>query len=153
MSIYQKRYINFNEVIEVNDWKIKVYTISKTEEFSHDKFYKNVQFKLFDWLQTDNGFNNENDKIGFLILHAGTEGIFSLINWWVGSNMLNTLIYLSEYSSPTNFKKISGHGLAPCIWELEIINHERKMWTDCVLKKVPEPDLKTYLNATFSGKY
>ena len=73
----------------------------------------------------ENSFNSSNEKIGFLILHSGTEGIFSLINWWVGENMLNTHIFLTAPKKPMDFTQISGNGLAPCIWELEVIYHER----------------------------
>lgn len=143
--MYLRRKIAFKEIIEINDWKIKIYTISKDGEFNHDSFYQNVKIQIPEWLKIDNGFNSSNDKIAFLILHSGTEGIFSLINWWVGKNMLNTNIFMTDPKTPNEFKKISGNGLAPCIWELEIINHERISWTDNTLKKKPHLNFKDYL--------
>jgi hypothetical protein len=146
MEIYKTRKIRFREIIEINNWKIKVYTISKIGEFDHPNFYQNVLTELPEWLKMENNFDASNDKIGFLILHAGTEGIFSLINWWVGKNMLNTNIFLTNPEKPNEFSKISGDGLAPCIWELEIINHERISWTNNILKNETKPLFKNYLN-------
>ncbi len=149
MSSYKTRKIEFRETIEVNDWKIKIYTISKIGNFDHPVFYQFVQKEIASWLTMENSFNADHDQIGFLILHAGTEGIFSLMNWWVDQYMLNTHIFLSNPNKPNQFKKISGDGLAPCIWELEVINHERLSWMKNVLQK-EEPDYPTYINDVFN---
>ncbi|MEM9819612.1 MAG: hypothetical protein AAF985_01015 [Bacteroidota bacterium] len=99
----------------------------------------------------ENSFDASNDKIAFLILHAGTEGIFSLINWWVGKNMLNTNIFMTLPEKPNEFEKISGDGLGPCVWELAIINHERIAWTNHILKQNGHPDYNKYLADTIEG--
>lgn len=59
--------------------------------------------------------------------------------------MLNTHIFITPHTSTNTFTKISGDGLAPCVWELEIINHERVSWTQHILKNMPQPDYKAYL--------
>ncbi len=146
MSAYKERSIRFCDLVEVNDWKVKIYTISKEGDFNNESFIRNVIKKLPDWLELKNGFDDSNDKIAFLILHSGTEGIFSLINWWVGTNMLNTHIFFSNHDDQENFKMISGTGLAPCIWELEVINHERVSWTKNILKASENPNLEKYLS-------
>ncbi|WP_299110977.1 hypothetical protein [uncultured Winogradskyella sp.] len=150
MTNYKPRKIKFEELCMVNDWQIKIYTISKNDAFNHQDLYKSTKAQLSQWLELKNSFNSAHNNIGFLIIHAGTEGVFSLINWWVGNNMLNTHIFMTKYDTPNTFIKISGDGLAPCIWELEIINHERLAWTSHILKQVPKPDYNAYLNATFS---
>ena len=146
MQEYKTRKIRFKELIEIGDWKVKVYTISKIGDFDHSHFYNNVLSQLSVWLETKNSFDSSNDKIAFLILHSGTEGIFSLINWWVGKNMLNTNIFMTNPERPNEFSKISGDGLAPCVWELEIINHERISWTNNILKQVVNPNYDNYLS-------
>jgi len=145
MQEYKTRKIRFKELIEIRDWKVKIYTISKIGDFDHPDFYNNVLNQLPVWLETKNSFDSSNDKIAFLILHSGTEGIFSLINWWVGKNMLNTNIFLTNPEGPNQFLKISGDGLAPCVWELEIINHERISWTNNILKQKVNPNYDNYL--------
>src|SRR5690606_21623168 len=126
------------------------YTISKTGNFNHPEFYKNVKQKIPEWLSMKNSFDADDDKTGFLILHSGTEGIFSLINWWVGKNMLNTHIFITDHNQTFDFKKISGDGLAPCIWELEVINYERISWTKNILKHPVEPRFSAYLSDVIS---
>ena len=151
MEEYKPRKIEFKEIIETEEWSIKTYTISKNGYFNHPKFYKKIKTQLPKWLLLENSFDSSNDKIGFLILHSGTEGIFSLINWWVGNNMLNTHIFITNPKEPESFTKISGDGLAPCIWELEIICHEKTSWTDNVLKQAFDPNYQAYLEDVYNG--
>ena len=148
MQPYKTRHIKFKETISVNDWNVKIYSISKTDDFNNEPFYKNVLQQLPEWLSMENSFNTSHNGMAFLILHEGTEGIFSLMNWWVGENMLNTNIFITDHQQLNVFKKISGNGLAPCIWELEIINHERLSWMSHVLKQYENPDYESYLTHT-----
>ncbi len=151
MDKYVPRKIEFKELLEVEGWRIKVYTITKDGDFTHPQFYENVKGKLPEWLSSENSFDASNDKIGFLILHAGTEGIFSLINWWVGKNMLNTHIFITNPEEPEVFSKISGDGLSSCIWELEVIYHERSSWIRNALKKEPEINYQSYIDDVYNG--
>ncbi|NRA94485.1 MAG: hypothetical protein HRU26_17790, partial [Psychroserpens sp.] len=96
MNTYQARNIEFKELINLENWYIKVYTITKADTFDFPDYYEHVLDQLPKWLAMDNSFNPKHEKIGFLILHAATEGIFSIINWWVGKNMLNTHIFLTD---------------------------------------------------------
>ena len=150
--MYKARHIKFKELISVGPWHVKCYTISKHDEFRSEVIYNQSLNNLTEWLQEMNSFDPRHNHMAFLIVHEGTEGVFSLINTWVGSNMLQTHIYISSYEDPGDTKKISGDGLFACIWELEIINHERLSWVENILKK-SEPDFSSYLKDIFSKEY
>ncbi|MEN7549078.1 hypothetical protein AAG747_14240 [Rapidithrix thailandica] len=152
MEEYKTRKIRFQEVYRIDNWAIKIYTISKVGEFEHPQYYQSVKAELPKWLSMKNSFDASHENIGFLILHAGTEGIFSLVNWWVGKNMLNTHIFMTDSQQPDAFKRISGDGLAPCIWELEVINHERLSWMRNVLKQASAPNYQGYLQEVYNGE-
>ena len=151
MKKYQARNIEFKETIEIEDWSIKIYTITKDGNFNHPVFYEQVKSQLPEWLLMENSFNSHNYKVGFLILHSATEGIFSLINWWIGENMLNSHIFMTDLKEPENFTKISGDGLVSCVWELEIMNHERISWLNNILKQAPNPNYPAYLDDVYNG--
>lgn len=149
MERYKPRKIEFNETIKVDDWSVKIYTIAKHDQFDHPVFYQEAKKQLPKWLCMENSFDSSHDKIGFLILHSGTEGIFSVINWWVGKNMLNTHIFLTDPKDVHHFVKISGDGLAPCIWELDVINHERLSWRKNILHHPSQPNYQAYLDDVY----
>lgn len=146
MRPYKARKIEFRETIEIEDWSVKIYTISESGEFEHLKFYDNVKNKLPIWLSMQNSFDSTNHNAGFLILHVGKEGIFSLINWWVDENMMNTHIFLTDPEKPDVFTKVSGDGLAPCVWEMEVLYHEKCAWVSNVLQPESGPNFQGYLN-------
>lgn len=151
MTFYKPRHLRFKELLSLPDWKVKVYTISKTEQFHHPEYYAAAKEALPRWLSMKNSFNAEHKGMAFLILHAGSEGYFSLINWWLDGYMLNTNIFFCTRESPADFKRVSGDGLAPCIWEMEIIDYERRAWTEHVLKKHFAPELHLYLDQQYNG--
>jgi len=151
MNKYKTREIKFNKIVDIDEWRVKLYTISKDEHSKSNVTYQNALNKLPEWLNKRNSFDASNDKIAFLIIHSGTEGVFSIINWWVGKNMLNTHIFISKHNEPDKFELISGDGLSPCIWELEVINHERNSWIKNVLKKSDFPDYEEYLKDNYNG--
>lgn len=151
MKTYKARHISFREVVEIEGWSIKVYLISQNGDFHYPEFYQHVLAKLPSWLSMQNSFDATYEKVGFLILHAAKEGILSLINWWVGENMLNTHVFLTNPEQPASFELVSGDGLGPCVWELEIMNHERLSWLEHYLKKAPNPDFEAYMGEVYNG--
>lgn len=152
MNIYKTRKIAFRELHAVDQWQVKTYTITKYEQFGAEASYQAALAMLSEWLQMENSFDARHEHLAFLIIHEGTEGVFAILNWWVGENMLNTHIFMAHKSTPTVFEKISGDGLAPCIWELEVINHERLSWIRNILKSPNKPAIQNYLNDQYNGE-
>jgi hypothetical protein len=151
--MYKKRYIQFVEQLDISTWHIKAYTISENEIFKSNITYREAKNRLLQWLEDLNSFNGHHENNAFLILHEASEGVFILINTWVGNNMLQTHIYLSKYDSTNEFEKISGDGLFGCVWELEIINHEKNAWIKHILKNPISPNYKLYQEETLTVKF
>ena len=152
MTSYQARRVQFHELLTVGEWTIKVYTIHTGAELIGSAYYRAIRDWLPAWLALDNGFDARHAHLGFLIIHPGREGIFTLLNWWVGDNMLNTHVFLTDPAEPTAFERISGNGLFACVWELAVIDHERRAWTRHVLQRAPEADRAAYLADTLEGE-
>ena len=152
MPDYIPRTIHFQEILEVApNWKLKVYFIHDVngDLSSH---YDRVKPLIPAWLGMENDFNSDHSFIGFLILHHGREGIFYLINWWVGENMLHGQVFFTSHDDPTQFKHISGSGLIACVWEMEVMNHERIAWSVHVFK-ADKPNYLYYLNDQLNGTF
>ncbi len=116
MTSYIPRTIRFKELIKVDDWTVKTYIISKDGNFSANKTYDCAVSRLSHWLNQENSFDTSNNKLAFLIIYSITEGIFTVLNWWVGKNMLNTQIHISNNQIPEEFKLISRDNLSPWKW-------------------------------------
>ena len=150
--MYKPRHLSSKELININDWRVKSYTISESSIFQSTEAYQLTLINLPSWLQDLNSFNPNHNFIAFLIVHEGNEGVFTLLNTWVGNNMLQTHVYFCNHDDQSNFRKISGDGLFACVWELEIMMHEKKLWVDHILKQPNSPDYNNYLSETLNKK-
>lgn len=89
--------------------------------------------------------------VGFLIAHAGKFGDYVLIQWWADEDILYSMAYEASPGRYREFSLNPGHGLTACVWELTIVDFERRAWVETVLKGPGGSDLDDYLALTFSG--
>ncbi len=146
---YRPRTILFDRCMGVQDWAVKVYTITNKGEFDSLTILDNCKNHLPFWLS-----NIENSalpiyKQAFLIVHEAREGVWILLNWWTGGEMIETKVFFSSFDTPmeiTNSPYDTNALL--CIWELEVFAHERASWITHILSKADDPDYTAYINDT-----
>ena len=80
----------------------------------------------------------------FLITHEAREGIWILLYWWTGGEMLNRSTWFASNENPEDLKHSPEDDRLVCVWELEIIQHERNAWVKHVLEKANQPDFAGY---------
>jgi hypothetical protein len=86
----------------------------------------------------------------FLIVHEAGDGIWSLINWWIGGEMLQSTTFHTSFEQLDEFQLLPEEGFMACVWEIPIIAFERAMWVEHILKKANPPDFKAYLEQYLS---
>lgn len=150
MVPYQNRPIRFLEVFNHNDWKIKLYSISVKNEFVEPEWVEKAKNNLDNWLQFAQNDAIENYKIATLILHEGREGCFAILSLWVEENMLQLFAWLAGHEDRI-FKLCSDKGLVSCVWEMEVLWHERNVWVENVLKRAADADFEGYLAAQLNN--
>lgn len=62
---YQPRKIEFRQIVNLNDWHVKVYTFTFREKFQAESALQNVIAKLPEWLKITKSLNFETYKIAF----------------------------------------------------------------------------------------
>lgn len=82
-------------------------------------------------------------RVGFLLLHRARPANFVLVSWWQGVD-LKQLYYRSSHAQPARLERLPAHDVG-CVWELEVLIHERAAWITHVLDR-REPDYAGYLN-------
>lgn len=147
-NLYEKRIIEFKEVIKVYDWKVKIYTITKNDVFQSEIVLESIINQLPQLLRAAANHH----EIAFLIVHEGGDGIWSLVNWWTGKEMLRTDTYYSSFEQPDKLVQRPKPGSMACVWELPVINHERNAWVEHILKKAEKPDFDNYLSDGLTGQ-
>ena len=80
-------------------------------------------------------------EVGFTIAHDARSAGLGLIYWWANENELHRTAYVSPLDAPGELEPLADAGLA-CVWELEIIDFERRAWLHDVLVN---DDVESYL--------
>lgn len=144
MKPFKSRPIRFLEIIKLNNWHIKCYSISDSNERVPEVYVHKAKSNLGQWLHLSHLTTLTNYSTATLLLHECKEGCFAIINWWVDDNMLQHFVFLTpNINSP--FSLYSDSGVVTCVWELEVLWHERNAWVKHVLT-ANQPDFTAYLN-------
>jgi hypothetical protein len=85
--------------------------------------------------------------VGFVIAHEGEEGDWVLLDWWT-ADLLRHRAFRSSVGA-ADFTPVPPGEPAACVWELAVIDHERRAWIRHVLASPQSPDLSGYLDDRF----
>lgn len=151
MKIYKPRRTRLNKILAVNDWTVKVYTITTQKQFNSEITLDGAIRKLPEWLEKAQNQGFEIYKVAFLIVHEGLDGVWNLISWWTEGEILQSLTFFAAFDSPREFQAVLKEGFMACVWEMEVILFERDMWIEHVLKKADKPDFETYLHKSLNN--
>jgi hypothetical protein len=86
--------------------------------------------------------------VAFATAHDATSLYIALIYWWQSENELHQRIYVSPKGEPISFTQVENQP-AGCVWELAIVDFERRAWIEDVLAGPAGPDLERYLDRRF----
>jgi hypothetical protein len=141
---YHRRRGTFVSDERFGDWRLKLYGLVSPD--------KGVRPELLDRTRelAARSLPPVGDNVygaGFAIAHDARFPI-ALIYWWQDLNELHARIYAGE--------QVDDLGPAPdtalgCVWELGIIEFERRAWITEVIGKPGGPDLERYLSRRFDG--
>lgn len=144
---YRDRNIECRGLLKISGWQIKVYTISHKTNFESDLMLNNIKLSLPKWITDISQSNLPTYRQAFLIVHEAREGVFTLLNWWTGGEMIETRIFFTDYEEPFETTKTPfTQNALVCIWELEVFAHEREAWITDILLKPDRPDFQNYGN-------
>ena len=149
MTPYAPRYFRFHGLWILPEWRVKVFSIrhaSRPEPDDSD--FEMAKLLVAPKLRAIDG--KYHHGAAFLTLHFGADGDYLLIDWWTGENMLQQALFL-RHTNQTEFEDMTGSGLMACVWELHIIDAERRAWIDCILKE--DGSAPSYWERAFVGEF
>ena len=74
-----------------------------------------------------------NGAYGFTIAHDAKSAGLGLVYWWAEENEVHVRHFASPLEDPGALEPYEHTGMA-CVWELEVIDFERRAWLEDVLK-------------------
>jgi hypothetical protein len=132
--MYETRSVRFIRREDVDDWRLKVYGIGTHAPDARPEFVSATLDMAREALPDGGG-------TGFVIAHDAKAAGLGLVYWWDNENEIHGRFFASPLDDPTAMVPHDGTGVA-CVWELEVIDFERRAWLEHVLKK---DDLDAYL--------
>jgi hypothetical protein len=126
------------------DWRVKLYGLARPEQ--------GVRAEL---LERTRGFAAQalpptgelTYRAAFAIAHDARFPI-SLIYWWQAENEIRSRIYAGSTIEDMELLDPTAFG---CVWELGIVDFERRAWIADVIGNPGGPDLDLYLSRRFDG--
>jgi hypothetical protein len=140
---YRPRHVRFVRREKVDGWQLKLYGIALNGKEPDPTFVAATRDLAATLLpqppETD-------DRYGAALAtaHDATSLYIALIYWWQSENELHQRIYISPKDGPISFEPVENQP-AGCVWELAIVDFERRAWIEDVLANPGGPDVERYL--------
>ena len=84
---------------------------------------------------------------GFTIAHDAATAGLAIVYWWANDNEIHKHVFAAPLADPAALEPADGTAMA-CVWELEVIEFERRAWLEDVLK---DGDPERYLERTLDS--
>jgi len=142
---YKDRRIDFQGLHITDGWAVKIYTITMHDQFKSQETLQAILEQLDSlFLAIPRQSKLPIHNHAFLMIHEAREGVWVLFSWWTGGEMIETEVFLASYTAPRVISKSPHPGALVCVWELEIIIHERQAWIKHVLQQAAQPNFSDY---------
>jgi hypothetical protein len=140
---YRPRHVRFVRREEVAGWQLKLYGIALNGKEPDPAFVEATR-DLAASVLPQPPVADDRYGIAFATAHDATSVDIALVYWWQSENELHQRIYVSPKNSPAAFEPVEDQPTG-CVWELAIVDFERRAWLEDVLANPDGPDLERYL--------
>lgn len=150
---YQTRPIRFLEVMEQQDWRLKIYGIRAQKGDAGFLPGAEVVARAKSHMAgvlPQPAVTYDRYGVGFLIVHQGEQRNWLLLNWWFDLEILKQRVFSSPLDAPEQITP-ADPDLLGCIWEQAVHGYERQAWIDTVLKNPEGPDVTAYLSRQYNA--
>jgi hypothetical protein len=141
---YHQRRCEFVSEERIGDWHLKLYGLARPEQGVRPELVETTRALAADCLPP---VDADHHGAAFAIAHDARWPI-ALIYWWQGQNELHSRVYAG--AEPTALTP-AGPTAFGCVWELGVVETERRAWIEEVIGNSDGPDLDAYMARRFEG--
>jgi hypothetical protein len=128
-------------------WRCKLYGIARDGERPREQLVASATAAAERVLPqppvTGPGDVDERYGIGFIIAHDGRDYGYVLVDWFAGENEIHERLLSMPLDGSAELTAYPSPAIG-CVWELEVVDFERRAWIEHVLKG---PDIEAYFAA------
>jgi hypothetical protein len=141
---HEPRPIRFLRRARCGAWRLKLYGIALPGRTPREDFVE-AAMELAPSIFPAPARTDDRYGVGFVTVHDSAIGGLALYYWWQAANECHYRAYASPFDDPAALVKIEDPGVG-CVWELEVVDFERRAWLNDVLANPDGPDLDRYLS-------
>lgn len=88
--------------------------------------------------------------LAFFVAHFDPDDVWYLLDRWVAGCILKQTLHRAAPAMPAAATDVTSEGYVACVWELAVIDHERRLWIETMMGGEPAPEryLASGLNGT-----
>lgn len=142
ISPYVARPIAFQELWQPGGWRLKVYGIAYERPVPRPELVAAAKRLALEVLPPEPAY-----AVGFIGAHDARGGCYVFVDWWADENELHHKSFLGP--SHDDLRPAGPDDSVACVWDLAVIDFERRAWHELVVKQAGAPDLGAYLARRF----
>ncbi len=144
---HRARPIRFLEEHRSDGWRLKVYGIAAVAERPRAALVDAAKALTPACLPAATASAGEAARYGagFVVVHDAADFGFVLFDWWSGENELHQRLFSCPLDRPAALAPHPSPAVG-CVWELAVIDFERRAWLRHVLANPAGPDLVGYFD-------
>ena len=135
-------------LLRIDDWRVKLHGLSAAPDGEPDPAAQEGARKAAVEALPRPGIGGGRYGVGFVIAHRTPNDYSYVVGWWSYGCLLSTAAYSARFSDPADIARCPARQ-AGCVWELAVIDHERRAWTRTMLGTKSEGDVEGYLGGGF----
>ena len=147
---YQPRPVRFIRLEPRGDWRLKVYGIATPGRTPRPELVT-AAMDMAPAVLPAPAAGDERYGVGIVLVHDSATYCFALYYWWQSANELHQRVYAAPREDPRALAKLVDPA-AGCVWELAVVDFERRAWLEDVLTNPRGPDVDRYLTRRFSAE-
>jgi hypothetical protein len=141
---YHQRRCEFVSEERIGDWRLKLYALARPEQGVRPELIETSRALAAESLPD---VDDAHHGAAFAIAHDARWPI-ALVYWWHDMNELHSAIYVGSEPSELSPAPASAFG---CVWELGVVEFERRAWIEEVIGNPDGPDLDAYMGRRLEG--
>jgi hypothetical protein len=132
MQPYAPRARGFLGVRHHGDWRLKIHSIVHgAAPLDQDAFAPGVAMALA--ALPEPAVTSARPGVGFVILHQGATGHYTVLGWWDRENELPLRIFVNPQLATDGWRR-NEPSESICVWDLEVLAGERDAYVRALLK-------------------
>ena len=139
MQPYAPRPIRSHGLRPHGDWRLKLYSIVHgAPPTDWDTYWRDFEPGFARVLDELPGSARTAERIGagFLIAHRGRGCSYVVLGWWDRENELPLRLAVRDHTPEAPWRAAAASE-SVCVWDLEVIGHERDAYVKSVLSDTP----------------